>query len=47
LVTQNSYQEALRAFEGVLDIDAENSNALYAINLTQSRLGDTSQNQSA
>jgi hypothetical protein len=40
-VAKNRYQEALRAFEGVLEIDPENSLARYAINLTQARLSGT------
>jgi cytochrome c-type biogenesis protein CcmH/NrfG len=40
LAAQNRSQEALLAFEGVLEMDPENSFARYAINLTQARLSD-------
>jgi len=41
MVAMNRCQEAIRAFEGVLELDMDNSFARYAINLTQARLNAT------
>jgi tetratricopeptide (TPR) repeat protein len=40
-VAQGRFQDAIGAFERVLEIDPGNTPALYSLNLTQTRINET------